>query len=292
MRIGTTRIASWMPVWTLTLLMALGMASPAAAADPLTVSVFSDKSTYDRNEQALITLQVKNTSALPVTVSFSNGQQYEFTARDASGATVWTWSNGKTFSPYGSSKTLAAGETWTVTEAWTFVDNAGTSLFDGTYTLTGTYLGSYLGRSGTKAASQDVVLQTSDPLVATFSTDKTSYSKLSSPAPLHLTLTNVATYPVTISFQNGQQYEFTAKNSSGQVVWTWSNGKTFDPAASQIVLDPGASLQFNESWSFKNNSGSSVADGNYTVGGTFLGQAYGAVQPKGGESVVRVYTLF
>lgn len=287
-----TRIASWMPVWTLALLVALGMATPAAAADPLTVSVSTDKSTYERNEQALITLQVKNTSSLPVTVSFSNGQQYDFTARDASGATVWNWSNGKTFSPSGSTRTLAAGETWTVQETWAFVDNAGTFVFDGTFTLTGTYLGNYLGRSGTKAASQDVVLQTSDPLVATFSTDKSSYSKLSSPAPLHLTITNVAAYPVTINFQNGQQYEFSAKNASGQVVWTWSTGKSFDPAASQLVLDPGASLQFNESWSFKNNSGSSVADGNYTVSGTFLGQAYGAVGTKGGESVVRVYTLF
>jgi intracellular proteinase inhibitor BsuPI len=281
-----------MSVWTLALLVTLGMATPAAAADPLTVRVYSDKATYDRNQQALITLEVKNTSSLPVTVSFSNGQKYEFTARDATGATVWNWSFGKTFSPSGSTQTLAAGQTWTVTEAWTFVDNAGTSLFDGTYTLTGTYLGSYLGRSGTKAASQDVVLQTSDPLVATFSTDKTSYSKLSSPAPLHLTITNVATYAVAINFQNGQQYEFTAKNSSGQVVWTWSTGKSFDPAASQIVLDPGASLQFNETWSFKNNSGATVADGNYTVGGTFLGQAYGAVGTKGGESVVRVYSLF
>lgn len=291
MRIGTTRIASWTPVWIFALLVGLGTALPAVAADPLAVRVFTDKSTYDRNEQALLTLEVKNTSALPVTVSFSNGQQYDFTARDANGTTLWTWSKGKTFGSQPTSKTLAAGETWQVQETWAFVDDAGSSLLDGTFTLTGTYLGQYLGRSGTKAGTQDVVLQTSDPLVATFSTDQASYSRLSS-APLHLTVTNVATYPVTIDFQNGQQYEFSARNSSGQVVWTWSTGKTFDSQPSEVVLAPGESLSFTESWTFKNNSGSSVADGYYTVSGTFLGQAYGAIPPKGGESQIRVYTLF
>ncbi|WNG35232.1 hypothetical protein F0U61_17365 [Archangium violaceum] len=291
MRIGTTRNVSLMSAWTLALLVALGMAAPAAAADPLAVRVFTDKSTYDRNEQAQLTLEVKNTSSFYVSVSFGSGQQYDFVARDASGATLWTWSNGKTFSPFGSSKALAPGETWSVQETWTFVDNTGSSLLDGTFSITGTYLGNYLGRSGTKSGTQDVVLQTSDPLVATFSTDKASYSRFTS-APLHLTVTNVAAYPVAISFQNGQQYEFSARNSSGQVVWTWSTGKSFDPAASELVLAPGESLTFNESWSFNNNNGGGIADGYYTVSGTFLGQAYGAVEPKGGESQIRVYTLF
>ncbi len=290
MRIGTTRIASLLPVWTLALLVSL-VAFPAAA-DPLTVRVFTDKATYERGEQALITMEVKNTSVLPVTTSYSTSQKYDFTARDANGTAVWTWSHGKTFGS-STSKTFAAGETLVIQETWAFTDDAGAGVFDGTFSITGTFLGNYLGRSGAKTGTQDVSLFTPDPLEVTFATDKSSYSKLSSaPAALTLTVTNIASYAVTIDFQNGQSFDFSAKNSSGTTVWTWSNGKTFDPAPVQLVLAPGESLQFTGSWALKNNSGSSVADGNYTLGGTFLGQYYGAVQPKGGEKQVRVYTLF
>jgi len=291
MRIGTTRIASLLPVWTLALLVSL-VAFPAAAADPLTVRVFTDKATYERGEQAVITMEVKNTSALPVSTSYSTSQKYDFTARDANGTAVWTWSHGKTFGS-STSKTFAAGETLVIQETWTFTDNAGAGVFDGTFSITGTFLGSYLGRSGAKTASQDVALFTPDPLEVTFATDKSSYSKLSSaPAVLTLTVTNIAPYAVTIDFQNGQSFDFSAKNASGTTVWTWSYGKTFDPAPVQAVLAPGASLQYTGNWTLKNNSGAAVADGNYTVGGTFLGQAYGSAPLKGGEKVVRVYSLF
>lgn len=290
MRIGTTRIASLLPVWTLALLVSL-VAFPSAAADPLTVRVFTDKATYVRGEQALITMEVKNTSTLPVTTSYSTSQKYDFTARDANGTAVWTWSYGKTFGS-GTSKTFAGGETLVIQETWTFTNDAGSGVFDGTFSITGTFLGNYLGRSGAKTGSQDVSLSTPDPIQVTFAADKSSYSKLSSPAALTLTVTNIAPYAVTIDFANGQSFDFSAKNASGTTVWTWSNGKTFDPAPVQVVLAPGESLQYTGSWSFKNNSGSTVADGNYTVGGTFLGQAYGSSPAKGGESTVRVYTLF
>lgn len=290
MRIETTRTASWLPVWALALLASL-VAFPAVA-DPLTVSVFTDKATYERGEQAVITLQVKNTSLLPVTTSYSTEQKYDFTARDANGAAVWTWSYGKTFGS-STSKTFAPGETWVVQESWTFADNAGSGVIDGTYSITGSFLGNYLGRSGAKTATQDVSLFTPDPLVATFSTDKSAYSRLSSSsAALTLTVTNVASYPVTINFQNGQSFDFSATNSSGTTVWTWSNGRSFDPAPMQVVLAPNESLQFTGAWTFKNNSGANVADGYYTVSGTFLGQYHGAVEPKGGASQIRVYTLF
>ncbi len=289
MRIGTTRIASLLPVWTLALLVSL-VAFPAAA-DPLSVRVFTDKATYERGEQALITMEVKNTSALPVTTSYSTSQKYEFTARDANGTAVWNWSYGKTFGS-GTNKTFAGGETLVIQETWTFTDNAGGGVFDGTFSITGTFLGNYLGRSGAKTGSQDVALFTPDPLEVTFATDKASYSKLSSaPAALTLTVTNVASYAVTIDFANGQSFDFSAKNASGTTVWTWSNGQTFDPAPVQVVLAPGESLQYTGSWALKNNSGASVADGNYTLSGSFLGQYFGAVQPKSGEKQVRVYTL-
>jgi hypothetical protein len=292
MRTETSRMASWMPVWTLTLLAALTLSFPAAAADPLAVTVFTDKASYVRGEQATLTMEVKNTSALAVAVSFNNSQQHDFSVRDANGTLLWNSSYGQTPTSGSTTRVMAPGEVLRYQATWAFIDNAGSAVFDGILTVTGTFYGQYVGRSGTKAASQNLELITLDPLEVTFSTDKTSYSKLATPANLTLKVTNIGTYPVTIDFANGQSYEFSARNASGSTVWTWSNGKTFDPNPVQVVLAPGEFFSFTAAWSFKNNSGSTVADGNYTLGGTFLGQYYGAIPPKGGEATVRVYTLF
>jgi hypothetical protein len=268
----------------------------AQAADPLAVTLTTDQSEYIRTEdapsQAVVTLQVKNTSALAVTVSFSNGKKYDFVARDASGATVWTWSDGKTFSSTPSNLILAPGASVTYQEVWSFSDADGLPVLDGTYDISGIFTGQYLGRSGAKEATQSVSVYTPDPLVAAFSTDKSAYSRLGAAAKLNLVLTNVAAHPVTVDFQNGQHAEFTARNASGQVVWTWSHGKVFGQDPEQLVIGSGESVTFSGTWSFGTDSGAFLPDGNYTVDGTFLGTYYGAASAKGGESTVRVYTLF
>jgi hypothetical protein len=267
----------------------------AQAADPLAVSLTTDQSEYIRSEeapsQAVVTLVVKNTSALPVTISFANGQKYDFVARDASGATVWTWSEGKTFGS-GSTLVLGAGTSVTYQEVWSFADANGTPVLDGTYDISGVFTGQYLGRSGAKVATQSVSVYTPDPLVATFSTNKSAYSRLGGAAQLSLVLTNVAAHPVTVGFQNGQYAEFTARNASGQGVWTWSKGKVFGQDPEELVIGSGESVTFSGTWSFTTDSGGLLLDGNYTLDGTFLGTYYGASSAKGGESAVRVYTLF
>jgi hypothetical protein len=291
MQTSASRFASsWTLVCTLALLVGLvpGV-SKAQSLDALQVSIASTQSTYERGTDAVVTLQVKNTSLFPVTVNFANGQEYEFTAQDATGAVVWTWSLGKSFpAPY--SKTLAAGATWQYTVGWNFSTDAGAAALDGDYTIRGVFLGNYSGRSGTKAASTVITLFTPDPLEVVFSTDKSSYSR-SQPAKLTLTVTNIASYPVTIYFQNGKSYDFTAKNSSGQTVWTWSNGKTFSPDPQEVVLAPGEFLQYTQSWSFVNNSGMGVMAGTYTVSGVFLGSWYGESGTKGGQKQISVSLL-
>jgi hypothetical protein len=287
MKIGTSLLSAW----TLALLTTL-VPMVSQAADPLEVQLTTDKSDYLRTEQAVVTLTVKNTSALAVGVSFSNGQKYDFVARDASGTAVWTWSKGKTFGSLPSSQVLAPGETLTYQEVWSFADDEGIPVLDGSYAISGVFLGQYLGRSGDKVATQSVTMHTPDPLVVTFSTDNAAYSRLGSPAQLSLMLTNVAPYPVTVSFQNGQHAEFTARNANGQVVWTWSRGKNFGQDPEELVIASGESVSFGAAWSFTTDNGSLLMDGVYTVNGTFLGTYYGAVPPKSGESQVRVYTLF
>ncbi|HEX8441248.1 BsuPI-related putative proteinase inhibitor, partial [Archangium sp.] len=255
--------------------------------DYLQVSFAADKSAYRRGEQALLSLTMTNTAPYALEVSFANGQSYDFNATDAAGNVVWTWSFGKAFDGNPQTRTLAPGETWTVQEAWSFVDDAGAGVPDGDFAVSGVLLGNYLGRSGTKGGSQTLNLLTPDPLQVTFATDKSNYVRTQSPAQLSLVVTNISTYSVTIDFATGKTYDFSARNSSGQVVWTWSNGKSFPPGPTQVVLAPGQSLQYTQTWSYVNNSGLPVADGTYTVSGSFLGSWY-AESSKGGQKQIRV----
>jgi hypothetical protein len=290
------RNKSFSAPWTLAVVLALCAAmapsvSEAQTSDPVQFTFTADKSDYLRSEQALLTIKVKNTSGLPVVLNFSSGKKYDFTARDASGVTVWSWSYGRTFDPSSSQRVLAAGETWTIQETWAFVGNDGQGVFDGAFTVSGTFLGTYVGNSGSKTGSQVVTLSTPDALDVTFATNKSSYGAFDSSAVLTMTVTNTASYAVTVVFNSSQSYDFTATNSAGTTVWTWSNGKTFDPTPQQFVLAPGESWQFQESWNLTQNNGSRVPAGNYVIRGTFLGTYYGQGGPKGGQTQIQVRSL-
>jgi hypothetical protein len=288
------RIPSSSSPWTLALTLALCAAlapvSQAQAADPLAFQFTTDQGDYTRGEQAVLTIQVKNTSALPLVINFSNGQQYDFTARDASGATIWTWSTGKSFDPSGSQRVLAAGETWTIQETWDFVTDGGQGVLDGSYTVSGTFLGNYLGKTGAKSGEQAVTLTTPDYLQVAVTTDKSAYGRFDT-ATLTLTVTNTAPYALTIDFNSAQLYDFSATSSSGTTAWTWSNGKTFDPTPQEVVLAPGESLQYQTTWGLTQNNGLPASSGTYTVRGTFLGSYYGQQGTKAGETPIQIRSL-
>jgi hypothetical protein len=282
--------APWTLALTLALCAALAPVSQAQAADPLAFQFTADKADYTRGEQAVLTVQVKNTSALPLVINFSSGKQYDFAARDASGATVWTWSTGKSFDPSGSQRVLAAGETWTLQETWAFVTDAGQGVLDGGYTVSGTFLGNYVGKTGSKSGEQALTLTTPDALQVAFTTDKSSYGRFDT-AVLTLTVTNTAPYALNLVFNSAQLYDFSATSSAGATVWTWSNGKTFDPTPQEVVLAPGESLQFQTTWGLTQNNGLPASSGTYTVRGTFLGSYYGQQGTKAGESQIQIRPL-
>ena len=96
-------------------------AAPKSAPSPLQLTVVCDKAEYMHGEPGLRyfvaptgtmqpTLLIKNTSAQPVTLQFSTAQQYDFIIRDAQGAVVKRWSEGRAFADAAQTLTLKAGE--------------------------------------------------------------------------------------------------------------------------------------------------------------------------------------
>ncbi|MEP6622363.1 MAG: BsuPI-related putative proteinase inhibitor [bacterium] len=65
-----------------------------------------------------LTLTVTNPATTPADVSFATGQRYEFTISDASGVTLWRWSDGMAFTQLFGTQTLAAGGTLVFTAQW------------------------------------------------------------------------------------------------------------------------------------------------------------------------------
>jgi hypothetical protein len=280
--------ASGTPALLLTL-VALA-ASPAAAAglDPLTVRLSTDKASYVRGDQATFTLEVTNNAAYPVTVSFATGQQYDFVVRDSNGTAVWTWSDGRSF---GSSTVivLGAGQTYQAQERWAFTSYSGAMVADGNYTLTGLFLGDYVGRSGAKYAEQLINLSTPDFLQVSVHSDKSRYNR-GETALLTLSVTNTASFAMTVQFSTAQLYDFTAVSASGTRVWAWSTGKTFNSTPVQLTLAAGETRLFQETWSFVSDAGLGVPDGSYTLNGYFLGDYVGRIGLKGGSTGIELYT--
>jgi hypothetical protein len=68
--------------------------------------------------QVHLVLQVTNSAAEPVTLTFPSGQSYDF-AVHADGEWIWRWSAGMGFTQAVREVTLAAGETITFSESWT-----------------------------------------------------------------------------------------------------------------------------------------------------------------------------
>ncbi|HLL53870.1 MAG TPA: BsuPI-related putative proteinase inhibitor [Myxococcaceae bacterium] len=277
--------------WSLLFALALGVVMAPfanASADPLQYTLTPSKSDYLRGEQAQFTLTVKNTSSNPVVVTFTSGQKYDFSVRDANGITAWTWSQGRVFSPLPSQQTLAPGASLSFTETWTFTTNLGQALADGAYTVRGTFTGTYVGK-GSGSAEQGITYFTPDYLQVAFSADKSTYER-GEVATLTLTMTNTAPYALTVSFATSQQYDFAAVDAAGNTMWNWSAGRIFDPVPSSRTLAPGETWSVQETWNFRDSTGAKVPDGDYTVSGALFAEYQGRDGTKGGSQTVHIQT--
>ena len=65
---------------------------------------------------------------------------------------------------------------------------------------------------------------------------------------LALHVTNNTDKQIEINFSNGQTHDFRVVDSTGRVVWRWSEGRMFTQTLQNKLLDAGETLTYEEQW--------------------------------------------
>ena len=89
-------------------------------------------------------------------------------------------------------------------------------------------------------------------LTCSISSDKYTYKQDES-VRLTLTFGNPQSEPVTFERVSTQPYDFLVRTVDGRAVWQWGLGRAFAPVLSAVRLEPGAMMQFEETWDQKAN---------------------------------------
>lgn len=83
-----------------------------------------------------------------------------------------------------------------------------------------------------------------------------------------LNVTNVGNKHVELSFPSGKSYDFVVVDSIGREVWHWSNGRMFTQGVQNKQLGTGDTMQVDEAWQPK------VQSGHYTAIATLNSSNY------------------
>lgn len=78
-------------------------------------------------------------------------------------------------------------------------------------------------------------------------------------------LTNVSSKDVLLTYSSGQKYDYKVYDPSGKMIYQWSKDKFFTMALVDEVIKSGASITFDEVWSYINDEGMKVPEGVYKV---------------------------
>lgn len=73
---------------------------------------------------------------------------------------------------------------------------------------------------------------------------------------LVLHVTNPSNQPVTLEFASGQRYDFVVRTAAGEEVWRWSADQMFTQALGSQTINPGATVDFTETWNHGGRTGS------------------------------------
>lgn len=88
------------------------------------------------------------------------------------------------------------------------------------------------------------------------------------PVPIVLRLTNRTDRPLTLYLQGRPiAFDLTIRASDGSIVWRRLEGEVVSAILAVQMLEPGATLEFEEQWRQVSNRGASVLPGEYTVTG-------------------------
>src|SRR5262249_28084356 len=88
----------------------------AATTPSFSLTLATDKATYQRGERIGMTLRLTSATET-VRLEFPTSQRFDFTLRDARGARVWQWSEGRMFGQVLGSETLGPARTQIVYDA-------------------------------------------------------------------------------------------------------------------------------------------------------------------------------
>ena len=72
----------------------------------------------------------------------------------------------------------------------------------------------------------------------------------------------------TLHFPTSQEIEFVVKASSGETVWTWSSGRTFDQVPHERFVKDSSCIEWAVLWDGKDASGRALPAGSYALYGS------------------------
>ncbi len=104
-------------------------------------------------------------------------------------------------------------------------------------------------------------------LTCYLSTDRSQYQP-GQTVVMKMTVTNPFDELVTLRFISGQTYDFIIRDSDGQKVWQWSDGKAFTMALHQRELAAGESYEVSTRWTVPAEGETKLAAGLYRINGT------------------------
>jgi hypothetical protein len=115
--------------------------SVVSESEGIRLTLQTDKSEYDPGEPVLLTFEVKNTTNVRQSFSFSEACQNDFRIREGD-VLVWNFNHDQMCAQVVTSLELEPGETWTRSEVWDQRTNkgepAGSGAYDAKATLTQT----------------------------------------------------------------------------------------------------------------------------------------------------------
>lgn len=88
-----------------------------------------------------------------------------------------------------------------------------------------------------------------------------------------LTVRNNTNQPITMHFNDGQQYDFHVLSSSDVEVWRWSDRRGFIQVLTSLTVSPGIPVEASYIWNQKLIGGADLPIGEYTAVGSFLDQS-------------------